>query len=186
METKTNIIILIIMGIVLIGAIVYMNINKETIPEFPQLPSVDGQYTTNTSDTYLSSGWNMISLPSSGYKYSIIINYNENSYVWNQAIDEGLIADVVLSYKNNNYVNIEYLIKTRGYWIYCYVDGIYISDEPFTLYCGKIEFGSQYDNITCQKVVIAPEFYSNTIYCNTLQATDTYTFYYMGGEILHG
>lgn len=152
----------------------------------PDLPNTDTDYPFSNSTVNLQLGWNIISLPTTSYKYSIYINYNNQSYTWNQAVDNNLIANIVLNYKDNNYTNVDYLYKTKGYWIFTFVNNIYISEDPFTLYCGKIMFNSSYNNITCQKLIIAPELYNNTIYCNTLTALDTYTFYYIGGEVLHG
>jgi len=132
----------------------------------------------------LGVGWQMVSMPENINKTDIYINYQEETYTWNEAVTNGYIANVIMSYDTGQYIETNYLLKTRGYWMYCFTDGIQISDESFVLYCGKLIFNATAGNVTCNKVVISPELYDNTIEYTTFVATDMYEFYYLGGDVL--
>jgi len=181
-------VISIITFIMLLSILGWLALNLDDGEGLPDTPLVPSSFSSNFSEIgnfTLDSGWQLVSMPDNINKTSIYINYENNTYNWNDAIDNNLIANVVMEYTNNGYVSTNYLLKTRGYWIYCYVDGIQLSDEPSIIYCSKLYTGfSNMSNITCSKVIISPELYDNEIYCNTFIATDFYEFYYLGGEVL--
>ena len=154
------------------------------LPDLPLAPgSFDVPYDKSGTHT-LGVGWQMISMPRNLNKTDIHINYQEETYTWNEAVIEGYIGNVIFIFDSGNYIETNSLLKTRGYWMYCFVDGISISDYGFVVYCGKLIQNSSAQNITCDKVVIAPEFYDNTVEYNTFIATDMYEFYYLGGDVL--
>ena len=86
---------------------------------------VNGSY---PNGNYIDSsiGWNLISAPCN-YNISLdnlTIIYNNNSYTWNEAINESLIMRWVYTVNRSNgmYETVDKLKPGYGYWIYCYED----------------------------------------------------------------
>lgn len=186
-EIKQGIIglLVVLIGVILcVYAIHYDDMQDNWEKYLPLAPSNFNPPSQEIGNFTLGIGWQMVSMPENINRTDIYINYDGDSYSWNEAIVEGLIANVLMEYSEGQYIDTNYLLKTRGYWMYCFVDGIQISDESFVLYCGSLIYNATAGNITCNKVVIAPEFYSNTIEYTTFVATDMYEFYYLGGDIL--
>lgn len=190
MKNKSFKNILILFGVIVSASLTGILLSMLFLPfdDLPDMPLAPGSFDIpgdEIGNFTLGVGWQMVSMPNNINKTNVYINYGVDSYLWDDAVSEGLIANVVMEYSTDGYVETNYLLKTRGYWIYCWVDGIQISDEAFTMYCANIYTGYEnMSNITCNRVVVSPEFYDNDIYCNTFTATDSFSFYFNGGEVL--
>ena len=188
MKIQDSLVYALIFLVVVLAAIpisMVMTGYDDVLPDIPESPDDFSYVGDSVGNFTLTTGWQLISMPDNINKTDIFITYENESYTWTEAFNNNLIANVVVEYNGNGYSEVDYLLKTRGYWMYSFVDGIQISDMPSVIYCGKLFTGySNMSNITCSKVVIAPEFYDNDIYCNTFVATDFYEFYYDGGEVL--
>jgi len=172
-----------IVSMIILG-INYLLPKDDGLPQLPLPPTSFDTIPSNNITINLNIGWQMISMPNTMDKESIFINYDDDTYSWNNAVTNNLIADVIFEY-NNGYLEVQQVLKTHGYWIYTFVDDIYLSDEAFVLYAGKLFFDGT-EHIICDKLVIAPEYYTNDIHCASLIATNMYEFYYEGGEVLNG
>ena len=170
---------LIVMLLVLV--IIGFSGEREIIPPFPPIGDP-----VNGNETYeLCIGWNMVSMPQTISKYNVSITYNDNSYTWQDACDNGYIADMIISYNGTDYISSDTFHKTKGYWLYSLVEPLYISDEPFVIYCGKIFFNGT-GNLSCNRLVIAPEYYTNVIYCESIAVADVVEFYFEGSVLQDG
>ena len=162
------------------GMLTYRYIDNDfKLPKIPALPIASAIGTGGSNSFSLSIGYNMVSMPKTISKYNVSITYNDIGYSWNQAVNDGLIADIVIYYDGIDYVETDTFLKTKGYWMYSLVEPLYISDEEFVLYCGTLLFNGTED-ITCDRIVIAPEFYDNTISVASLTVTNMYEFYFDG------
>ncbi len=175
--------IITLIGLCMITYCVVTYFDEDPLPNLPLAPSSFSGVVGDNITTNLGIGWQLISMPDTMNKENIYINYDNNTYSWNEAVTNNYIADIIFEYHQGNYVEVEEVIKTHGYWMYTFVENIYLSDEQFVLYAGKITYDGT-EHITCNKLVLAPEYFSNEISCASLVATDMYEFYYQGGDVL--
>ena len=165
--------LILLTSIVIIG----MNYNEKEIPDFPRFPSVIPSGEVGNSDISLSLGWNLISMPSSIPKENISFTHNGLPYSWNEAISNNLIFDILYGFENNDYILVDFCLKTKGYWLYTRVDNLYISDEPQVICCNAMIQNSTAENINCNKVIIS-DLYDETLYYNEINF-DEIEFYYL-------
>ena len=48
-------------------------------------------------------GWNLVSMPETISKYDVTIHYNNNTYTWQEAVDNGYILKFLYGYKGGTY-----------------------------------------------------------------------------------
>lgn len=173
----------------LIALVLFLTIGQKPdepdkpLPPIPTIPM--GSPPLGEQNFELKEGWNMVSMPETISKHSINITYEDNSYTWQEAVDNLYIVDVVMSYNGTDYVEVNTLYKTRGYWMYALVEPILISNEQLIIYCGKLIIDNEtYSNhIVCDTIYIAPEYFENTITCATITVNNMFDFYFMGDEL---
>jgi len=72
----------------------------------------------------LSSGWNLMSLPSdeSVDKENISVYYSGSNHTWQEAVDDGTIIGFIYDWSESgqNYGFTDMLVPGQGYWIYAY------------------------------------------------------------------
>jgi len=180
---KIQLLLIVILCIALSGLLI-IELTKVELPPIPT-PMVSGApIGEGNVSPELYIGWNMVSMPQTVSKDSVSITYNDESYTWNQAVYNGYIADIIVTYDGNEYTESDIFHKTRGYWMYSLVEPLWISDEPFILYCGYLDITNESTvNLTCNTIKISPELYSNTITCGHINVLDMWEFYYLGDYI---
>jgi len=179
-RNSTIIVLMFFMAIVVVAWIwtQFYVIPEHELPELPLLPTeFEGNVSYNVTAEF-GSGWQMFSMPRTMSKEDIYINYQDESYTWQQAINNDYVADYLYTRENGNYVLKDILIKTRGYFVYCFVEGISFSDEPFVLYCRAWKCtDTSTENVVCDKIV-SSNLYTNIIECASMTVTGMHEFYY--------
>ena len=178
--------LLIGIGIVFIITILLISLYKPSepriIPIIPAFPNTIPSDDVNNGNVTLNAGWNIISMPNSMPRDNISFTYEGMPYSWNEAVADELIWNVLWGFNGTDYIMVDYLIRTKGYWLCCIEEPIYISHEPLVLVCGKLMFNGT-ENITCNKVIISPELYDNTIYVDVLNCDEIEFYYYDVGML---
>jgi len=131
----------------------------------------------------LNESWNLISLPvnESISKTDIVISYNGDNYIWQDAIDNNIILGFIYGWNkiDQGYDFIDILQPGEGYWMYAYLDcnlvfsSDSIKDEYITNLSVKWNLVSSPNNISIAKEDIT-FYYEGTNY-TWQQAVDNNT-----------
>jgi hypothetical protein len=176
--------ILIIFGviflIIILSIILYNPKPEPHLPDIPAIPvGMNGEQ--GEDNLTLHIGWNMVSMPECTKKTDVYFTYDNISYNWTKAIDIPLIVDTLLTYDGNTYIQVDVFLKTRGYWLYSFVEPLYISSEPLVLCCKTIYFDGN-ETLNCTRLIISPK-YDTVIHCKSINVQEVSFYYYDIGKI---
>ncbi len=149
-------------------------------PSMPKFATVLGSPLGDINQT-LHIGWNMVSMPGYSAKNDVYFTYENISYNWTEAISIPLIVDVLYTYNGSDYVEVNAFLEMKGYWLYTFVEPVYISSDPLVLYCSKIYYDGN-DTLNCTRLLISP-MYETIIHCASITAQEVVFYFYDVGEI---
>jgi len=155
-------------------------------PKIPTETAGDGKRQTNE----LCLEWNIVSMPETISKYNVTIEYNGIIYSWNDSVSEGLILTFLYGYEDGRFYLYDTFQKYKGYWLYTYVDKIKLhenSTPDVVIRCKNITFTDESElELECDILIIAPEYYDNSIICRSINIKRTVLFMYDGDTISAG
>jgi len=176
MSIKEKILYIVAIVLMTVLFIIISDAPREELPDIPihpcslTLPAGEVGYN-------VVEGWNLISLPDTTSKQNIIITYQGNSYSWQQAVDNGYVADIIMGYNGTDYVETDTIHEFTGYWLYSFISSAYLSSEISVVYGSKLVHDDNASDIMVDKVIIS-NTYDSPIYYNTI-SWDSMEFYYI-------
>ncbi|MCK5018156.1 MAG: hypothetical protein KAS32_13960 [Candidatus Peribacteraceae bacterium] len=153
-------------------------------PPLPNYPSIMPSGEIENGNMTLYMGWNLVSMPVSIPRDNISFTYEGMPYTWAEAVDNNYIWNVLWAFNGTNYIMADFLIRTRGYWLGCKVEPIYISDELLVICCNGIEFDDNASDIVCNKVIVS-NLYETHLVVKSI-TYDSIEFYYLSDGVLEG
>ena len=129
-------------------------------------------------------GWNIISLPETINKNATIVAVGDEIYTWNDAVENSLVLNNIYEYKPvQGYVDSNVFERHKGYFVFFYNSDtiVRLPNELNVITCQRLQInGSSTLELNCTTLIIAPEYYNNTLVCKSIDITGEIIFKYKG------
>jgi len=177
--------------LVIAGGIILIDEYYKTmddIPELPSIPSIETGSQLWFLEDYnysLNEGYNQVSVPVDISKYDVQFVYNNSNYTWTEAVDNDLIADIMYYWNGQEWRLVDYFWMYKGYFIWSWVDDLYLFAEPNIVYASAVYFNGT-ENMTYDNLIVMPESDYPPIYADNIQVRNYWVFKYRGENETYG